>query len=332
MDFLYPYLLILIPFLVPLWILSRRSEDEMRRHFKPELYEKMVAKGGGLSRSSRKALIFVAIAFGILALSRPGIGKGEIKVKQSTIDLIVAFDISRSMFSNDVYPNRLELSKRKFYDFLNEMKEARIGVIGFSSRAFLVAPPTRDYASLKYLVEHMGFDYVTLKGTDMMAPLEVTQNLLKTKKEKGLLIFTDGGDRKDFSREIAFAKKHGIKVFVYAVATKKGGIMKFDKGIVRDSRGNVVITRLNPSIRELAEKTGGIYMPFSLRSSDMKMLAASIRNRLKSNESKERTIQERDELFYYPLLVAIVLFLMANSSLPKRFAGERFRSIRKEPR
>lgn len=318
MEFLYPYVLISIPLLIPLWHLTRKRGADLRERFAPELYRKMVVRGGGMSRRTRRALLIAAMALGIVALARPVIEKGEIKVKESTVDLVVAFDISRSMFADDVFPNRFELAKRKFYDLLDHMKHARIGVIGFSSRAFLVAPLTRDYASLKYLVKHMGFDYVTLRGTDMMAPLEVTENLLAKKKRKALLIFTDGGDKKDFSKEVAYAKKNGITVFVYAIGTKKGGIMKFGGNVVRDDKGEVVVTRLNPAVEKLATETGGVYMPYSLSSSDMKRLAETILARLEPTETKERLIKERDELFVYPLAAAVLLFLVAGVSLPRR--------------
>ncbi len=326
MTFLHPWVLGLLVLLVPLWLAAGRGGGDLRRHFAPELYKKMVASGGGLGRRTRRALLLAAMALAVVALARPVVEKGEIKVKERSFDLVVAFDISRSMFADDVYPNRFELAKRKFFDLLDDLREARVGVIGFSSRAFLVAPLTRDYPSLKYLVEHMGFDYVSLKGTDMMAPLEVTAQLLGEKKEKALLLFTDGGDKKDFSKEVAYAKKHGIRVFVYAVATEKGGVMKLEGGVVRDKAGNVVVTRLNPAVAQLAEETGGVYMPFALGKGDMKELAAEIRRRLNPTTSEENTIHERRELFYYPLAAALALFLAANASLPRRREG----SLQKE--
>ena len=231
---------------------------------------------------------------------------------------MVAFDISRSMFTDDVYPNRFELAKRKFFDLLEDLNDARVGVIGFSSRAFLVAPLTRDFASVKYLVEHMGLDFVSLRGTDMFTPLEVTENLLHQSDKKAVLIFTDGGDKKEFSKEIAYAGAHGIKVFIYAIGTEKGGVMKSDGGIVRDGAGNIVITRLNSAVKVLAEETGGAYMRYSLSSGDMKQLAEAIRSRLKATKTEESLLKDREELFYYPLMVAIALFLAAYGSLPKR--------------
>ncbi|WP_457594967.1 vWA domain-containing protein [Hydrogenimonas sp.] len=324
MSFAYPYLLLLLLLLPPLWLLLRGSDVSPRRRFVPELYRKMVRPGGGLSRRSRRALLFAALALGVIALARPFIDRGEIEVRRESTDLVVAFDISRSMFADDVYPNRLALAKRKFADLLRAMKDTRIAVIGFSSRAFLVAPLTRDYESLRYLVDHMGLDYVSLRGTDMLAPLEVTQNLLAERPKKALLIFTDGGEGSDFSKEIAYAKRHGITVYIYGIGTRKGGIMRLENGdVVRDANGEVVITRFNPAIRTLAEATGGAYMPFSLRSGDISALADRIRRGLEATEAKEERLRDRKELFVYPLAAAILLFMAAMTSLPRRRTAER---------
>ena len=319
MSFVHPWWFAALLLLPIVWWAARQSGDRLRKRFKPELYAKMLTPGGGLDPRTRRLLLLLASALVITALARPVIEKGEIHLKQKTVDLMVAFDISRSMFADDVYPNRFELARRKFFELLNDLKNTRVGVMGFSSRAFLIAPLTSDYDSLRYLVKHMRFDYVSLRGTDMMAPLEVTDRLMKDRKRKALLIFTDGGDDKDLSKEIAFAKTHGIKVFIYAVGTQKGGIMKDRNGaVVRDQHGNIVVVKLNPAIRKLAEETGGVYMTYSLGSGDMKRLAREIRRRLVPSETKERTIHQREELFVYPLALAIALYLAAMSSLPRR--------------
>ncbi len=319
MSFVHPEWFAALLLLPIVWFAARKSGDSLRSRFTPELYKKMIVPGGGLDPRTRRALLLLASALVITALARPVIEKGEIRLKQKTVDLMVAFDISRSMFADDVYPNRFELARRKFFELLDHLKNTRVGVMGFSSRAFLIAPLTDDYDSLRYLVKHMRLDYVSLRGTDMMAPLEVTDRLMKDRKRKALLIFTDGGDEKDFSKAIAFAKTHGIKVFVYAVGTQKGGVMKDrNGGVVRDKDGHIVVVKLNPAIRKLAEATGGVYMHYSLGSGDMKRLAGEIRRRLVPSDTKERTIRQREELFIYPLALAIALFLAAMSSLPRK--------------
>ncbi len=320
MSFFYPYVLFMLLLLPLFWFLAGKKEDNLKQSFAPDLYKKMVATNGGLSKRVRDTLLLLAIGFGIVALARPYIDRGEVKIKSESAELVVAIDISRSMMAEDIYPNRFEMAKKKFDDLLKYLKNSRVAVVGFSSRAFLVAPLSEDYDSLRYLVKHMSLDYISLKGTNFLAPLKVTGNLLKKREQKGLLIFTDGGDQKDFSKEIEYAKKHGIKVFVYALGTKKGGAMRLENGdFVRDEKGDIVITSLNGAVASLAKKSGGVYREFSLSSSDMKEFANDILKRLEATSSEERTIKMSKELFYYPLAVSILLFLISFSSLPRGF-------------
>jgi Ca-activated chloride channel family protein len=271
-----------------------------------------------MSKKNRLILLNISLAFAIIALARPIINRGEIKVKQEFIDIVVAFDISRSMFASDIYPNRLEFSKKKFFELLDELKEARVGVVAFSSRAFLVSPITNDFHTLKYLVKNLDTNFITLHGTDIMQPLEVANSMIKGKK-KILVLFTDGGDSDNYDKEIAFAKKNRISVFVDGVATEKGTVIKDEDGLaVKDRDGNIVITKLNPAIAYLAKESGGAFVKYSLGKEDIKVLAKEIKSKFSSQESKDIIIKDKKELFYYPLLLAITLFIFANSSLPSK--------------
>jgi len=309
------YLTLLIIPLILLFLLKNSSLD-LENYFNQELFKKMQKRGSGFSKKVRVYLLLLAFSFGVIALSRPVIDNGEIKVKQEYFDLVTAFDISQSMLAEDIYPNRLEFSKKKFFELLDDLKRARVGAIAFSSRAFLVSPLTSDYATLKYLVKNMNLDYISLKGTNLLEPLYITNEQLKGSKNKALLIFSDGGDSKDFNKEIEYAKKHHIKVFVYAVATKKGSVIKTKNGVIKDRNGNIVITKLNSKIKELALKSGGAYMEYSLKRGDMKYLADIIESKFKAQKGQSRVIKDTKELFYYPLIVAILLLFMGLFSLP----------------
>jgi len=320
MEFKDPQVLWLILAVLPLFLLLRSKENSFERYFDKDILKKMYQKNKAISKRVRGALFLSSIIFAIIALARPYIDNGQIKVKSSDIDLVVGFDVSNSMFCDDLYPNRFEFSKRKFGLFLDNLKRSQVGVIGFSSRSFLISPLTRDFATLKYLVKNMKLDFVSLKGTNILSALDSTANLLKNSKQKALLLFTDGGDKSDYQKEIAYAKKHGIKLFVYGVATKKGGVIKTKDGVIKDKDGNIVITKLNEAIKELALKSGGGFMPYSLSDSDMKVLANSIESAFKEVQKKERSIKDTKEIFYYPLLISILLFLLSFISLPTRRA------------
>jgi len=314
--------LLIVPII--LMVLSLKKGSSFDRYFSKELLKKMRKSGSGFSKRVRVVLLSLALFFAIIAFSRPVKDMGEIKVKNEYIDAIVAFDISKSMLAEDVYPNRLEFSKQKFYEMLDYFKNARVGVIGFSSRAFLISPLTSDFNTLRYLVKNMNLDYVSLLGTDILEPLKITQNLLKNSKQKALIIFSDGGDQESFAKEIEYAKTHNIKVFVYAVATKKGSVIKDKSGILKDRNSDIVITKLNSKIKELALKSGGSYMQYSLKKGDIKALVDDIKAKFKAKSSETKSIKDVKELFYYPLAVAILLMFMGLFSLPRRAKWERF--------
>jgi len=263
-------------------------------------------------------LLIAAFAMGVIALARPVIDHGDVKVKASLIDIVVGIDISRSMFANDIYPTRFDLAKKKFSEFLGDLQNAKVALIGFSSRGFLIAPLTEDYNSLRFLMKNMGADQLRLRGTNIITPLEVASELFKKEKKKALLLFTDGSDQKSFEKEIAYAKAHDITVFVYNIGTKKGGVIKDKNGVLKDSHGDIVVVKRDDAIKTLALKSGGAYLNASLKKDDIRQLADAIRSRFKAEAKEESTIADKKELFYDPLLLAIILFLSAITSIPRR--------------
>jgi len=318
MLFRSPELLLLLLLLLPLGAMLFRKGADLSHYFDAEILKKLEFNESLLSPVVRNSLLLLSSAMMIVAMARPYIDNGEIKVKSSTIDIMAAFDISRSMFANDVYPNRLELAKKKFAEFSRDFKEAKIGVIGFSSRAFLISPLTEDFATLDYLVNNMNLDSVTLRGTSVMNALEVTNDLLKESEKKALVLFSDGGDSSDFSKEIAYAKEHNIVVFAYNIGTEKGGIIPDANGALTDEKGDIVVVRRNAKIKELALRSGGAYMEHSLKRNDIDALARAIKQRFSDRNEESSTIRDERELFYYPLALAMLLLLVSLYSIPSK--------------
>ena len=254
----------------------------------------------------------------VVALARPVIPKGEVNVKSSTTDILLAIDVSKSMLADDIYPNRLEFAKKRAIEFIRSFKSARFGVVAFSSVGFLVSPLSEDIPTVEYLVKNLNTDSLNQKGTDLMTPLQLANKFLKNEKEKVLVIFSDGGDSKDFSKEIAYAKEYNIKVYIYAVGTKRGSTIKENGVVLTDKKGNIVITRLNEAIKELALKSKGAYIVGDYTGKSIKALEKAIKQKIYETNKREKKIKTYKELFYYPLWVAILFMLFGFSSMPKR--------------
>jgi len=318
MHFEYPHLLFLLIILAPLALLLFARKHKAQNAFAPEVLALLLRTSHTLPQWLRHTLLLASLALFVTALARPVIDHGEIKVKNSTIDIIAAFDLSRSMFANDIFPNRLALAKHKFESLLDDVKTARVGAIGFSARAFMVSPLTEDFSTLRYLVENMNTDSISLHGTDVIQALEQTDALLEGSDKKALLLFTDGGDNKDFDDEIAYAKAHNIVVFIYNIGTEKGGVIPTDRGAMTDKKGDIVVVRRNDAIKALALDTGGAYMTYTLQRNDIKALAEAIKARFTAKTESTDVIRDVKELFIWPLGAGILLLLFSLYSLPQK--------------
>ena len=318
MRFEDAYLFWLLLLLVPPAFALFAPKSKTKSTFDPDVLKLLLQRSRTLPQWLRNVLLLGAAVLFVTALARPVNDKGEIKVQTSTIDIVAAFDISRSMFADDIYPSRLALAKRKFDAFLKDVNETRVGVIGFSSRAFMVSPLTEDFATLRYLVNNMNTDSVSLRGTDILQALEQTDALLEGSDKKALLLFTDGGDGKDFGKEITYAKAHNIVVFVYNIGTEKGGVIPTDSGAMTDKEGHIVVVRRNDTVKALALQSGGAYLDYSLRRNDIDALAGAIKTRFTSRKESSDVIRDVEELFVWPLGAGMLLLLMALYSLPRK--------------
>ncbi len=321
MNFANAQLLLALLLTVPMFMMLKKGGSRLEKVFRPEVLQKIRVPNSGISQKVRNLLLIFSFIFAVIALARPQIEEGEIKVKSSFINVVVGFDISQSMFSDDIYPNRFEFAKRKFNNFLKYMDNAKVALIGFSSRSFLIAPLTEDFSSLKFLTKNLGLEYLNLRGTSLLSALEAANNLFENKDKKVLVLFTDGGDKSDLSREIEYAKKHNITVFIYAIGTKKGGVIKGKNGVLKDKNGDIVIVKRNDFVKSLALQTGGAYMVYSLKDDDIKSMAEIIKSKFKATLTRETTIKNRQELFYYPLVLAVIFLFAGFFSLPKRSIG-----------
>ncbi len=322
MIFLKPeYLLFMTIPLMILFYFIVTNKSTVENIFDKKILEKLTINNDSLTRLGRNSLLFIALFLMIISLSRPVLLKEEIKIAQKKIDILIALDISKSMLCQDLYPSRLEFAKKKIFELLDKFKEANAGVIAFADEAFLVSPLSEDKNTLKYLIENLDTMSLSTNGTNIMVALRKTDRFLKQSSQKILIIFSDGGDMKDFSKEIKFAQKNSIKVYVYATATKKGADIKYLGEKLKDKNGNIVITKLNENIKSLSIKSGAAYIKGGYKDKSIDLLIKDIREKSKTKELKNRKIKDYKELFYYPLSLAVLFMLFAFGSLPKRPAA-----------
>ncbi len=299
----------LIPALLLLYLIVT-NKNKLDLVFSEEVLKKIKYDNGGLGRIGRNIMLSLASLFMIIALARPAVEKGEVWVENKRVEMFAALDISDSMKAKDLYPNRLDFAKEKFFRFLDLFPQADVGVLAFSSDIFMISPRTEDFSVIKYLVKNLSTDSISTKGTNFLLPIEAAGKFLKDSPSKILLLFTDGGDKKDFSKEIKEALKYNLSVYVYGVGTKEGDYIK-----VGDRK---VLVRLNENIKDLAIKTKGAFIKGDYGDKDLELLIEDIKKRYLLDIKRNKKVRDFKELFYYPLSLAILFLLFAFSSLPSK--------------
>ena len=318
MIFLRPeYIVFMLIPLIVLFYFIVTGKSQIQTIFDEKILKKLTIDTDSLGRTGRNILLFGALFMMIIALARPVLPKGEIKAAAQSIDLLVALDISKSMLATDRYPNRLTFAKKKIYELLEKFDEARVGVIAFADDGFIVAPLTEDTNTLRFLIDNLNTNALSTNGTNLLVPILKAREFLREDDQKILIIFTDGGDQEDFTKEIAAAKEAGVAVYIYAVGSHTGTPIPWHGENIKDAGGNIVITRLNDRIKSLAIETGGAYIEGGYTDKSIEMMIDDIKRKFNMHRLKSRKIQDFEELFYYPLTLAVLFMLMAFGSLPK---------------
>lgn len=255
----------------------------------------------------------------IIALMGPSFGDTTKEVKSKGKDIYIAVDLSQSMNAQDVAPSRLSKIK---YELSNYIVPAfgsdRIGLIIFSSEAFVQCPLTYDQSAISLFINTLNTELAPNAGTDFGRPLNIALEKLNEQegsvtraKSKIILLISDGEDFGENTDEAA--KKvvsSGMKLFTLGIGTEKGGKIP-DRGRFKtDRNGREVLTKLNPnSLKNLAEDTGGKYFEINENRNDVKRLIRAI-GEVEGELRDVRQVDASANKFYIPLAFALFLLVI----------------------
>lgn len=318
MTFLRPeFLYLLLPPLIIMYLFVLLQKESHEHFFSKEIMDKLRVNYNSLTLKTRNALLFLAGLLILVAAAEPVLKEGTVRVKAIGGDIIVALDISDSMLAKDIYPNRLESAKNKALELISKTTKDRVGVIAFAKNSYLVSPISFDTKTVSFLLSKLETSSITQKGTDILTMLETVEKTNTSTDKKYLLILSDGGDEKNFLAEINFAKEKGIIVFVLGMGTELGASIKKEDGSLIKYNNKVVISTLNESISKLAIETGGVYIKNTTSSKDIEAMFNEIVSNSEHKELKSQEIERYVALFYYPIILAIIILLIAFNSLGK---------------
>lgn len=320
MSFVHPQLfwVMIVPPVIFALLLTT-NKDSLSRIFDDKVLKRLSVGDNSIPMILRNILFFTAIMLMIVAMARPVMEKGDKLVEVKGLSLLTAIDISGSMRSKDLYPNRLEFAKKKLTALFDAMPSDEISVVAFAHSSFMLAPFSSDKETLKQIVDGVNDQHINMGSTDFSALGGLIAKILEKKKPKIVVVVSDGGDKKALENFAEILKEAEITLYVILVGTKEGAPVLDTKGKpIVGSNGSIAITQRNNDLGEIAIETGGAFVVASNGKDDITKLVETMRDNHKTKQQGEVNIKDRVEYFYYPLGGGLLMLLFALSSLPRR--------------
>lgn len=168
-GFLYLGLLIPLAIAIYVWFLQRRRRFAVR-YSSLSLVREAATKQSWLRRHFPFLLFLLALASLVFALGRP---VATVMIPSNKATVILAVDVSRSMCSTDIPPNRLEVARDAALTFIqNNAAGRQVGIVAFAGFAELIQPPTSDLRLLENAVGYLAPARRTAIGSAILRSLD----------------------------------------------------------------------------------------------------------------------------------------------------------------
>jgi Ca-activated chloride channel family protein len=320
MSFVNPELFwVLVAPLIIFGILISTNKDNLSRIFDEKVLKRLSAGDNSIPMSIRNALLFSAIFLMVVAMARPVEDKGDKVVDVKGLSLLSAIDISGSMRSKDIYPNRLEFAKKKITSMFKSMPTDEISVIAFAHSSFILAPFSSDKDTLSQIVSGVNDKYISMGSTDFLALGRLSAKVLEEKEPKILVVITDGGDAKALEGFGDIIKSSNIKLYAILVGTKEGAPVLDEKGKpITKTDGTIAISQRDDDIGKISVESGGAFVVATNGKEDIEKLVSIIKSQNRNIQKSKVKIKDRVEYFYYPLALSLLFLLLSLSSLPTK--------------
>lgn len=280
--------------------LRRSSEDPSRPR-----------RAAAVLRVSALALVFAALA-------GPQWGVELVETRGAARQVVVAVDVSLSMLTPDVKPDRLTRAKAALALLLDQMKGERVGVVAFAGDAQTICPLTSDVDAAKELLSSLQVGDIPTPGTAIGSAIRVASAMIgRYSGEKNVVLLTDGEDH--HSDPLAAAKEaaaSGVRVFTIGIGTPEGEPIPVEGGgYKKDARGSTIVSRLGEDmLAAAARETGGDYYRTSPGEDEIAAIAAKIKAG-RGAEGLAGTAPRWRDRYEWPLALAFLL-LLAELALP----------------
>ncbi|WP_314333275.1 VWA domain-containing protein [Capnocytophaga sputigena] len=260
------------------------------------------------------ALRLLAVALIIIALARPQTHSENAQTKITDgIDIVMAIDVSSSMLSQDLKPNRFEALKKVASQFVKDRPNDRIGLVVYAGESYTKTPVTTDKGIILSSLAELTYGQVE-DGTAIGMGLATAVNRLKESKAKSrvIILLTDGVNNTGVIDPLIAAElaaEYGIKVYTVGIGTNGMALSPY----ALNPDGSIMYQMLQVEIDEslmkkIAQITHGRYFR-ATNNQKLQQIYDEI-NKLETSKIEEFKYTEVDEKFRLLVIIATILLLL----------------------
>jgi Ca-activated chloride channel homolog len=219
-------------------------------------------------RNTRTAYaIIAAVALGIIALARPQWGEHAEQSFSQSREVMIALDLSRSMWTEDMPDQtaRLDSAKAMVEKLLDNLKGENVGLIVFAGTSFVQVPMSPDYQIIREFLPSLDPNYMPKGGSDYNRMLDAAlEGFGETNdRDRYLIVMSDGeSSTSGWEKKLPDLFKRDIHVVGIGFGTLKGAFIPDQRGgYLANNHNDAVVSKLTPAtMQTLANRTIGRYV------------------------------------------------------------------------
>jgi Ca-activated chloride channel family protein len=314
------WLLLILPLMALAYARSFFAKRKAMGSFVSGKMRAKISRAGAFPTRAGLALTFSAVILIAAAIARPqwGFMWEDVSVKKA--DILFALDVSKSMLSEDLPPNRLNFSKGIIRNIAAGMNGEKAGLMAFAGEAFLVTPLTPDYRMFSLILDRTDMDSVPMGGTSLRSVMGEAAKAFEGSvgEVKVFILITDGGDNVGkLEGSAEKLKGTGAVTYVLGVGKPEGSPIPVPDAegrvtYAKDSSGKPVRSAIDEeALKKVAASAGGVY--YNIGNGEEGFLK-DLSGRIKKNtgKSKEaggmtRIYMERFPMFILAGLAALLI-------------------------
>jgi len=296
------------------------------------------------ARQVAKIVLVGVACFGLAAaFAGPEIGEVQRRSATAQVDTVIALDVSQSMATRDVAPDRLHVAQQALQILGQQLAGGRIGLTLFAATSVLRYPLTADTKILGPALDTSGRGFKIMPGSSLRAALQGAAAVFPTEvasraRAKAIVVVSDGEDLTPDLPLLEPLLQRNIHVYTLGIGTPEGGPVPVYDGkgqfqqMLVNANGTQITSRLDESrLQTLADQGGGRYFRY-----DGETAARSLADALRAIDAGVPTSEgavspeDRYQIFLGIALAALILDWIIDERRP--MPRPRVRGARPTPR